>query len=379
MRKMIFGISLFIILGCAIVLLTETHLQQSKVLQKGEKPLDAGVSDKDTTPPQLQSEIVIDPYKPYEGPQTVEALINTFSEILTDPIVDEKYPEHEWIQMLIDRGITIHNYFDYSGYTAARRALVHLENQPQMWTSDIFGIPPTNNWKTFEAAFIERHIWEYEQYRAAIIADPEITSGFFVGPNKRTLLPGKPGRVYVQKEKNGAIFIGASLTESEQKALLHEGIHPEGYEVLYINEKGNILPVPPPIIPQDIPGTPAHFPSQTMPLVERDVDERVSSEEIPSDFQQNNGYSLRSSKKENTNGALDALSNDERAELKELLMDPLENFSEVPHHTEFQNPSSLMENTKNIQEPEQAAPQKKLYRILDRPRHNQTTQKGEKK
>ena len=101
---MIFGISLFIILGCAIVLLTETHLQQSKVLQKGEKPLDAGVSDKDTTPPQLQSEIVIDPYKPYEGPQTVEALINTFSEILTDPIVDEKYPEHEWIQMLIDRG-----------------------------------------------------------------------------------------------------------------------------------------------------------------------------------------------------------------------------------------------------------------------------------
>ena len=75
--------------------------------------------------------------------------------------MDEKYPQAEWLEMLLAKGIVIENYKDYSGYMVARSKLVALENQPEMWTSDIFGIPPTTNWETFKEAYIDRKIWEY--------------------------------------------------------------------------------------------------------------------------------------------------------------------------------------------------------------------------
>ena len=56
----------------------------------------------------------------HNGPQTVSALLESFGEILADPSVDEKYPQAEWLKMLLGRGIIIEDYNDYSGYMAAR-------------------------------------------------------------------------------------------------------------------------------------------------------------------------------------------------------------------------------------------------------------------
>lgn len=107
------------------------------------------------------------PSKRYAGPKTVETLLESFGQIAFNPTVDEKYPQTEWLEMLLQKGIVIENYKDYSGYMVARSGLVVLENQPEMWTSDIFGTPPTTNWETFKEAYIDRKIWEYQQVRAA--------------------------------------------------------------------------------------------------------------------------------------------------------------------------------------------------------------------
>lgn len=186
--------------------------------------------------------------KKYVRLQTVDALLEAFGKIAADPEVDEKYPQREWLQMLLTKGIVINNYDDYSGYMAARRSLIALESQPEMWVSDVFGLPPTDDWETFKAAYIDKKIWEYEQFRAAIQADPAVSGGFFTGPGKRTFLSSKPGRVYVKRQGMGAVFFGERLDENQQNALLYEGIHPEGYEIIYIDDNGARLDdAPPPI------------------------------------------------------------------------------------------------------------------------------------
>lgn len=72
--------------------------------------------------------------------------------------VDAKYPRDTWLQMLLDKGITIENADAYWKYLFLRDTLVHLERQPQVWTSGLFGIPATEDWETYKAAYIEREL-----------------------------------------------------------------------------------------------------------------------------------------------------------------------------------------------------------------------------
>ena len=194
-------------------------------------------------------------HKEHEGPQTVQALLNSFEEMLVYPEIDEKYPQSEWVQMLLNRGVVIEDFADYSGYLSVRQNLVYFENNPDIWQSGETGNLPTENWETFKASFIDRHIWQYQQLKAVKAADPEVAGGFFVGPDQRTFLPFKPGRVYVSKIKRGAFFRGESLTEKQKFDLLIKGIHPEGYDIIYLDGNDAILSeVPPPITREEIGG-----------------------------------------------------------------------------------------------------------------------------
>ena len=189
----------------------------------------------------------------YQGSQAVKALLEAFGEIAADPAVDKKYPQSEWLEMLLEKGIVIENYKDYSGYMVARSGLVRLENQPELWNSDIFGIPPTTDWETFKTAYIDRKIWEYQQVRTATQADPTVSGGLFMGPGQEVFLPAKPRRVYVKRTGTGAVFFGESLDTTQEFNLLYKGIEPEGYELIYIDENGkHLAQAPPPISREDM-------------------------------------------------------------------------------------------------------------------------------
>ena len=77
--------------------------------------------------------------------------------------VDAKYPRDTWLQMLLDKGITIGNADAYWEYLFLRDTLVHLERQPQVWTSGLFDIPATEDWETYKAAYIERELGQIEK------------------------------------------------------------------------------------------------------------------------------------------------------------------------------------------------------------------------
>lgn len=73
---------------------------------------------------------------------------------LTEPAIDERYPRSEWLQMLLDRGITIENFGDYSRYLLKRHTLALLEDNPNLRQLGIYDIPPMDNWETYKAAYI---------------------------------------------------------------------------------------------------------------------------------------------------------------------------------------------------------------------------------
>ncbi len=77
--------------------------------------------------------------------------------------VDAKYPRDAWLQMLLDKGVTIKNANAYWEYMFLRDTLVHLERQPQVWTSGLFEIPATEDWETYKAAYIERELGQIQK------------------------------------------------------------------------------------------------------------------------------------------------------------------------------------------------------------------------
>ena len=76
--------------------------------------------------------------------------------------VDAKYPRDTWLQMLLDKGITIENTDAYWEYLFLRDTLVHLERQPQVWTSGLLDIPATEDWEIYKAAYIEQALGQIE-------------------------------------------------------------------------------------------------------------------------------------------------------------------------------------------------------------------------
>ena len=185
----------------------------------------------------------------YEGPQTVESLLERFQEMVADAVLDEKYPQEEWLQRVLAQGYTIENWEDYAGFLTARQNLFGLENAPKVWASGRLGIPPTDDFETYKAAYMDRKIWEYAQLKDAKLADPQVNGGFF--KDNGTFFPFAPQRVYVERAGTGAAFIGATLSATQKFELLTQGVIPEGHEVIYINGEGTRLAEPPPLLSRE--------------------------------------------------------------------------------------------------------------------------------
>ena len=185
----------------------------------------------------------------YEGPQTVERLLERFQEMAADAVLDEKYPQEEWLQRVLAQGYTIENWEDYAGFLTARQNLLGLEAAPRVWASGRLGIPPTADFEAYKAAYMDRKIWEYAQLKDAKLADPQVNGGFF--KDNGTFFPFAPQRVYVERAGTGAAFIGATLSDTQKFELLTQGVIPEGHEVIYINGEGTRLAEPPPLLSRE--------------------------------------------------------------------------------------------------------------------------------
>ena len=188
----------------------------------------------------------------YSGPQTAEALLETFynrygSEDSRQK-QDQMYPPHQWLQMILNKGITINNYAEFSGYMAIRSSLgimrEHVQNNPSRaeLKATLNNLPsPIEHWETFEPAYINKKIAQNQRLNEAMRNNPDVIGGIFTGTNKETFLPLTPNRVYVSKGETGASFMGEELSEQQKFNLLFRGIEPDGYEIIYLDSDRNTL------------------------------------------------------------------------------------------------------------------------------------------
>ena len=79
-----------------------------------------------------------------------------YGSTFTEREIDARYAREEWLQRLLDRGVTIENFGDYSCYLSKRHTLALLEDNPNLRQSGIFDIPPMEDWETYTAAYIDK-------------------------------------------------------------------------------------------------------------------------------------------------------------------------------------------------------------------------------
>ena len=192
------------------------------------------------------------PTKVYEGPQKPEAIMaqwdswysNTYSNLER---ADARFPRAEWIQELLDMGITFKTHNDYTRLMGIRRYLADVEDKPDVWTSGQRGIPESDNFEEYKKAAIQRKLWQGEQMRMAEAADPETSGGYFFDDAPDVFLPAKKDRLYVHRDSNAPDVIktwGQPLTTKQYFDLMYRGEHPSGWEVIYLDENYNVLSEP---------------------------------------------------------------------------------------------------------------------------------------
>ena len=231
------------------------EVYEEAVLQLTEMAL--GLKNQLDTPPPLDvnptvtQEIGKKPKEKYDGPQTVEALIEKYGDFFGSSPVDEMYPPNEWLQRILDKGVTIKDKSDVMGYLVMRGTLFLAAKDPA-WQENLangFGYP-TDSWEAFEDAYITHKIFLRQQYAAAREADPSINGAIVIRDH---LLPTYFDKkvVYIERRTAGATTYGASLTKEQEFNLIFRGIEPEGIDVVYIDAGGSRLPEKPPPITQD--------------------------------------------------------------------------------------------------------------------------------
>ena len=79
-----------------------------------------------------------------------------YSSTFAEREIDIRYAREEWLQHLLDRGVTIENFGDYSRYLSKRHTLALLEDNPNLRQLGIFNIPSTEDWETYKVAYIDK-------------------------------------------------------------------------------------------------------------------------------------------------------------------------------------------------------------------------------
>lgn len=123
----------------------------------------------------------------YEGLQTVKGLMNAFdaaynqkyskakvialckdgvvysSELAISGEIDARHSRIEWLQMLLQRGITIEDFNDYRIYLSKRHTLAFLEDNPDLQEIGFLGIPLTDDQEAYKVAYIDKLVHNRSQ------------------------------------------------------------------------------------------------------------------------------------------------------------------------------------------------------------------------
>ena len=68
--------------------------------------------------------------------------------------IDKRYPRTQWLQLILDNGLTIENFMHYASCLSKRHILAFLEDNPDFQKVNFFGIPPQDDWNKYIMTFV---------------------------------------------------------------------------------------------------------------------------------------------------------------------------------------------------------------------------------
>lgn len=86
----------------------------------------------------------------------------------TNEEIDVRYPRASWLQILLDKGITIGHFGEYASYLSKRHTLAFLKDNPNLRNAGILDILPTDDWETYKAAYIDKLANEHTKLRKTV-------------------------------------------------------------------------------------------------------------------------------------------------------------------------------------------------------------------
>ena len=78
------------------------------------------------------------------------------SELAISGEIDARHSRIEWLQMLLQRGITIEDFDDYRIYLSKRHTLAFLEDNPDLRKIGFLGMPLMDDQNAYKVAYIDK-------------------------------------------------------------------------------------------------------------------------------------------------------------------------------------------------------------------------------
>ena len=223
-----------------------------------QNPLD-GTFTRDSTKTQKETtsewEDFLSWYKPrvLRASPEVQALIKKF-----DPShkrtrgdrnleLEQMYPTDEWLQMLLDMGITIDDFSDYSYYLSTRWRFIHAQNDPEFLRilQERNGLDENASWEELMKTQLLRNVKLHELSEQAQEEDPLVYGGSL--SEDGVFIPTRFKTVYVQPSDNfirGGSGVPRWVIYEIRKR--EQGLEakeiPEDIEVIYLDTDGKPLP-----------------------------------------------------------------------------------------------------------------------------------------
>lgn len=161
--------------------------------------------------------------------------------------IERFLPTDEWLQKLLDMGIVIDNYSDYSGYLNHRYRYWHAHNDPEdlIDMKDRLNLNADTSWDEV----VEAGIWSYVKLNTlankAMAADPLVEGGTL--SKDGVFIPFRLNTIYIQTDGSAVSSIkGAGVPDWVPRELHHRaaGIPPERkipkhVEVIFLDDAGN--------------------------------------------------------------------------------------------------------------------------------------------
>ena len=159
------------------------------------------------TPENIQPDFAefLDEYLPMiadASPEVQAVMIQFEPKFRSDALdleIERFLPTDEWLQKLLDMGITIDNYSDYSGYLNHRYRYWHAHNDPEdlLDTKDRLNLNADASWDDV----VEAGIWRYAKLKTladeAMDADPLVEGGTL--SKDGVFIPFRLNTIYIQQ------------------------------------------------------------------------------------------------------------------------------------------------------------------------------------